>query len=459
MNGVTTTRFRLAWFAVPLLALAACGDDSPSRDETQALASAPATLRVVHASADAPAVEVDVRGQTVGTNVDYKAVSDVLTVRPGATEVRVRGILPGTARPTVIGPTNLDLGSDRRYLLFALNNVASIEPLLVQLNSEAVAAGSARLRVVHAAPNAPRVSVWVTAPNAALASSAPVGSFAFKETLGPASVPAGDYQIRVTPAGATAPVVFDSGTVRLDAAADLTIAAVPNTTGGASPISLLVIPPTGRAEILDRGTQAGVRVVHASPDAPEVQVIVNDNFAAPLVPRLAFPNFTPFVNVPAATYNVKVTPVSNAGLIAINANLPLAAGVENTVLAVGRLAAIEALVLTDNRRRVATQAKVRIVHGSPSAGAVDIYVVAPGTALTGATPAFTNVPFKANTGYVSLAAGSYDVAVTPTGSKTAAIGPARITVANNRVYTAVARDAAGGGTPLGLILLDDFVAP
>jgi hypothetical protein len=57
---------------------------------------------------------------------------------------------------------------------------------------------------------------------------------------------------------------------------------------------------------------------------------------------------------------------------------------------------------------------------------------------------------------VSLAAGSYDVVVTPTGSRTPAIGPARITVGNGGVYTIAARDAAGGGAPLGVILLDDF---
>jgi hypothetical protein len=31
-----------------------------------------------------------------------------------------------------------------------------------------------------------------------------------------------------------------------------------------------------------------------------------------------------------------------------------------------------------------------------------------------------------------------------------------LSYANDGIYTAVARDAAGGGTPLGLILLDDF---
>ena len=67
------------------------------------------------------------------------------------------------------------------------------------------------------------------------------------------------------------------------------------------------------------------------------------------------------------------------------------------------------------------------------------------------------MPFKADTGFLSVPAGSYDVTVTPSGTKSAAIGPATISVANNGIYTAVARDNAGGGTPLGLILLDDFV--
>jgi hypothetical protein len=433
-------------------ALAACTDD----DAGQTIETA--QLSVIHASADAPAVDVDLNGFAFARGLDFKQAVPNQAVTAGSAELVVRGILPGTARPTVIGPTRVTLEAGRRYAVLAVNRVTAIEPLVVARDASEVPAASTRLQVVHAAPAAPRVAVYVTAPNASLAASAPAGTVSFKETIGPTVVPAGTYQIRVTPAGVPGTVVFDSGPVNLQAGADLLVSAVANTTTGASPITLFATSVAGGTiELLDRAAPARVRVIHASPDAPAVDVVVNDNFAQPLVRALAFPRATPFVEVPGATYNVKVTPAGNPGVIAINANPTFLAGAEYSVYAVGRLAAIEPLVLRDDRRRVATQGKLRVLHASPSAGPVDLYVVARGASIAQATPAFTSVPFKADTGYVSLAAGQYDVVVTPAGSKTAAIGPAPITVAANGVYTIAARDAAGGGVPLGVILLDDFV--
>jgi hypothetical protein len=137
----------------------------------------------------------------------------------------------------------------------------------------------------------------------------------------------------------------------------------------------------------------------------------------------------------------------------INADVPLANGTEYSLIAAGDLANIGPLLLTDNNRKVATEAKVRLVHASTLAGNVDIYVVAAGSSIANATPAFSNVPFKADTGYVSLAAGSYDVINTPTGTKTEAI-KAPLTFATGKVYTAIARDGANLTSPLCVIGLD-----
>lgn len=415
-------------------------------------------VQVLHASPDAPKVNVLVDGTTAISNLDFGQGSGVALLPPGAHTVTVQAQTPGTAT-TVIGPASLSLDATTQYIVIAEGAVANLGPVIFTRPVTPVASGQARVQVFHAAPSAPAVDVYVTAPGANLANASPVGTFSFKGTIGPASVPAGSYEIRVTVAGHPQTVVFDSGSVTLPAGADLLIAAEQNTGPGSAPITLAVTDPAGNnSQILDVSTPATVRVIHDTADAPAVSVYANDTFVTPVVPSLAFPNFTPYVSVSPATSltSVQVTPAGNPGTVVINAKLALNAGTQYSVYAVGTLATIAPLVTTDDRRRLATQAKVRIIHGSPSAGPVDIYVTARGAGIATATPVLTSVPFKADTGFLSVPAGSYDVTVTPAGSKTAAIGPATITVTNSGIYTAVARDHVGGGAPLGLILLDDF---
>ena len=454
------TNLRSIFLALFAVGLTACDSDSvtlsipvpPPPVET-------GSLQVVHASVDAPTVNVVVDGSVLLADVDYQQGSGRLELNVGTYSVQVDAILPG-GTATVIGPVDVTIDAKTTYTIAAVGKVAdgTLGPLVLTQPRTPVSAGSARAFVLHAAPDAPSVDVFVTAPGADLTASAPLGTFAYQGSLGPAEVAAGDYQIRVTPEGDASTVLYDTGTLTLNDGDDLLLAAVPDTVPATNffdaPIGLVGLTGAGSAVFLDQATPASLRVVHASPDAPNVDVIVND--AVTLVSDLPFPAATGFVPVDAGTYNVKVTPAGNPGVIAIEADLTLEAGVTYDVIAVGPLATIAPLVAADDVRPVATAAKVRIVHASPTAQDVDIYVTAQGADITATAPTLTSVPFGANTGFLSLDAGTYDVTVVPAGTTTAAIGPATITIEAGSIYTAVARDATGGGGPLNLILLDDF---
>jgi hypothetical protein len=430
------------------------------------------TVTVLHASPDAPDVDIVVDGKTAVTGLAFGQGTGPVTLPTGAHSFAVEAQLPGGALATVIpagaGSVSETLAANTQYFVIAEGTVASIGAKVFSRPLAPVATGDARVQVFHAAPAAPTVDVYVTAPGTGVASATPLGTFSFQGTLGPVSVPAGSYEIYVTPAGSKT-VVFDSGSVSLAAGDDLLLSAEQNTGPGNSPITLAVTDAKGdNSQILDVSTPAEVRVIHASPDAPAVSVFANESFAAPLVPCLEFPGyagaaaatcptFTAYVPVlpPASVKSVQVTPYGNSGVIAINASLALAAGTYYSVYAVGDLASIAPLVLTDDTRRIATEAKLRLVHASPSAGNVDIYLTA-SSSIAGAAPVLKNVPFKADSGFLPVAAGAYYVTITPTGKTTPAIGPLAVNLLDKGIYTAVAVDHVGGGAPLGVITLDDF---
>jgi hypothetical protein len=441
-------------------ALVGCGGSS---ETTSAVTGGPADsaglskIQVVHASPDAPSVNVLAGGAALIEGLDYAQSSSALPLDAGTYDLAVEAIIPG-GNATVIDLPGFEVQPNVSYTAVAVGKVAdgTLDTLLFANDLASLAEGQARAFVVHASPSAPTVDVYVTAPGAELAQTNPLGTFSFGESLGPVDVAAGTYQIRVTAAGNPSAVVFDSGSVSLGPDTETVLTAVPYLGPGNAPICLVAgINASGgfaSAELFDQSTPANLRVVHASPDAPAVDIVVNDNFSAPLVPNLTFPDFTSYVGVAADQYNVKVVDAATQGFIALDFEAALQPGREYSVIATDFLANIQGLILEDNNRRIATQAKVRLVHASPSAGNVDIYVNPVGGDL--GAPAFEDVPFLANTGYVALPQGQYDVTLTAPDSLTPA-ATVTIDVVNFGVYTATARDAVGGGG-FGLILKDDF---
>ena len=187
---------------------------------------------------------------------------------------------------------------------------------------------------------------------------------------------------------------------------------------------------------------ASVNVIHASPDAPGVDLLIDNskvNTAA-----LTFPEATGYLKVFAGTRNIKVN-ASGTNNSVINVDLTLASDKYYSVYAYNQLASIAALVVEDNLAVPATgQAHIRFFHLSPNAPTVTV-----GT-LSGTTfsPVFSNRSFEtqttasANQNFTPVAAGTYTFDVQAGGSSV--LNLPNIVLQAGKIYTVFARGLVGG---------------
>jgi hypothetical protein len=431
----------LAAALVSSLFLVGCSDDDDSPVTPKA------SVRALHLSPDAPAVDVAVNDAVVLEDVSYRQASGFLSVNAGSIGLDV---LVANS-DTVALAADLNLTRDTKYTVIAANNVASIEALVIEDNDQP-ADGFAQLRVVHGAPAAPAVDVYVSAPDADFAGLSPtLEDVAFKTISAELEVAAGDYRVRVTAAGSS-DVIYDSGALALAQGVEY-VAVASEVEGGLSPIGLTILTDVSDTPVvLVDDARTRIRVVHASADAPAVDVLVDD---AEVLDAVTFGNASGYLELLGGTYNIDVA-ADISGAVVIDADLILAAQNDYTVLAVNAVAQIEALVLEDdNAAPAAGNIKLRLVHAAVNAGLVDVYITAPGADISALEPTISDFAFKDDSGYLEVAAGDYQVRITLADTKTVAIDTGSLTLAAGVVRTAVALDPAPASADFTALLLAD----
>jgi hypothetical protein len=198
--------------------------------------------------------------------------------------------------------------------------------------------------------------------------------------------------------------------------------------------------------------ESRVRVFHASPDAPNVDVLIDGGRVLENVPYTAASDF---LGIDAGDRRVQVN-VTGTDISAIDTHATFAEDTDYMIVAADKVARITGLVFTANRTTPERgSARVRVLHAAASAPVVDVYVTAPDAGIADVQPTLSNVPFKAMSDYLTVPAGTYDVFVTVAGTKNVAIEAKGLVVSDQLVATVAALDAAGGGAPFSLQVLDE----
>ncbi|TAA69131.1 DUF4397 domain-containing protein [Planococcus salinarum] len=212
-------------------------------------------------------------------------------------------------------------------------------------------------------------------------------------------------------------------------------------------VALALVFSLFAAGVMADSHTAKLRVVHASPDAPAVDVYVNGELTLEEVP---FKADSGYLDVPAGTHNVEVFAAGTEyaeGEAVLQADLTVEAGQAYTAVAANTVDALEFVVAEDSMEVTEGQAKIRVGHLSPDAPTVDV-------GLIGGDALFSGAEFPGITDYIEVDPGTYDLEIRlPDGTQVLPLEGTELEA--NTVYSVFAVNSADA---LEVIALVDYEA-
>lgn len=187
-----------------------------------------------------------------------------------------------------------------------------------------------------------------------------------------------------------------------------------------------------------------IRVFHASPNSPPVDVYINDNL---VLRNLKYEEFSEYLTVMPGMYNVKVYPTGEKNNPVINENLTITPKSSYTIAAIGTLPNISLLPIMDpyNPMPRNKTSYVRFVHLSPNAPAVDI-------TLPDSQILFSDVEYTEQTNFMRVKPGTYTLQVRPAGMEQVVLSIPNVNLNPGKIYTVYAVGLIGEEPALEAII-------
>lgn len=369
-------------------------------------ASPDATVRVLHASPGSPAIDVLVNGQAFVKNLAFGSVTDYAPLKAGDYKVQI--VPTGQSPDNAVVSKDITVDAGQAYIIAVENPLKDIKAEIYKINLDAVKPGKARVRAIHASPDAGKVDIAITGGDKLFTGLSQGDTSDYKD------VDAARYSFDVR--GDKDRVLFTATGVEIaegnvydifaiGQVGDKTIALVPMVTSVSRPCAEVLGLKTGTP------TDACVRVVHASPGSPAIDIYVN---GSPAVSALAFSTATDYIAVPSGD-KVKIQITANKAELnnaIVDKEFSLKAGQAYEFVATGELKDIQATEAQINLTPLPKgQVRLRVIHAATDGGNVDVGVKDSSDKL------FSDIAFRDVTDYKVLKAGEYTFEVKKAGEK------------------------------------------
>ncbi len=374
-----------SWALIGLLVASACTDDVEPIGQDDLSTS---RLRLIHAAAGAPEVDVWAVGRdaALATSLAYGEATSLIGLSPGSYTIEVRPAGAPRDSTPIYTLTPLELAGNQRVDAVAVGVVGTQDAstafriVSVPWQFGEAEAGRTRVRILHAGADAPAIDIDVG--NDGSAELQGLARFTATEDEGIALPSDQALQIGIRAQGQpvtafTTPVLPEGGQLLLIAAGSLN-------TPARLPGAFSLLEYDVNTQLAQLRQNPTVVVVHASPDAPAVDLFANE---AELADNLSFGALSQRIQLAPGSYSLDVFATSPGAArpasapVATVSTGDLEAGEQYLMVATGFLTpepGEQALRIERFRSEfdaIDTQPRVRVIHASPDAPNVDVGVV------------------------------------------------------------------------------------
>ncbi len=189
-----------------------------------------------------------------------------------------------------------------------------------------------------------------------------------------------------------------------------------------------------------------IRILHAVPDAPAVDVYA-DNIK--IASNLPFKNLTDYLRVRSGRYMIKIFPAGETQNPVLRRTVNIQARSILTIAATGKLENIDLLSISDYEHYQRRNAFFRVIHLSPDAPAVSVR-------LDGRT-LYRNIRFEEINRYIPVNPATYTLNIFTVSNDQRVLKIPNIVLQDNLYYTAYILGLVEGNPSLQVITVIDGI--
>jgi len=347
------------------------------------------------------------------------------------------------------------LVADKHYTFVLAEVAGQVSPQTVEYSPKLANSSDTQFAVVHAGPSLPAMDVYIQPTGTGIAGATPRGTVSFLGQIAPKTTAGGEYEITLTAAGNPGNVLFVSSAVTL--AAGLTNVLVVADEAGLGTATMSVVAAQDSSFILyATNATSGARVVNFADDGQPRDFAINHEYSPPILPAVPYGTATSYVTVPVnASLPITVTPVGNPGVLELDGQLSAPAGTLGTVMFAGPAGTLTSQIVSDDRRRIKSEAKLRFFNAANQFTAVtELVLLPPGTTDQTTVVAATLLGAPAVAEYLYVKPGEYDLLFRETGTNAVRAGPIHVNLADGGIYGVMTLNGPDTATE-SVVFIDD----